>query len=161
MTTMKCRVDGRIDWPGAGLNSSKSRAQSTAAGVGARAALLGAAGDDPATGRRAEMNWINKVLLLAGGLAVATTFLSYLIGLGWLSLIVALPTFVSVTVLVPFFLGVHERRLAAERRLREGKRRRIPRSHMSRPAPAVGIGSRAPVAECGGRALEALPAAPD
>jgi hypothetical protein len=107
------------------------------------------------------MNWIHKVYVLAGGSAVATTFLSYALGLGWLSFTTALPTFVVVSVLVPFFLGVHDRRVAAERRVREGKRRRIPRSRISRPAPAMGIGSQAPVAERGGRVLEALPAAPD
>ena len=107
-----------------------------------------------------NMNWIHKVLLLAGGGAAAMTFVAYLTGLGSLSFIAALPTFVAVTVLVPFFLGVHDRRLAAERRLREGKRRRIPRSRISRPALAAGNWSRAPVAERGGRALEAPPAAP-
>jgi hypothetical protein len=63
-------------------------------------------------------------------------------------------------VLVPFFLGVRDRRLALQRRLRDGKRRRRPRNRVIRPAPAPSIGSRAPLAECGGRVVATLPAAP-
>ena len=113
-----------------------------------------------ATLERQGMNCIHKVLLLAGGLAVAVTLLNYALGFGWFSLIAGLPTFVAISVLVPFFLGVHDRTLAVARRLREGKRRRNPRKRMSRPVPAVAIAARAPVAERGGRAIATLPAAP-
>jgi hypothetical protein len=105
------------------------------------------------------MNWINKVFLLAAGLTVAMTLLNYSFGFGWFSAVAALPTFIAVSVLVPFFLGVRDRRLALQRRLREGKRRRKPRKRMMRPAPAP-IGRRAPLAECGGRVVAIFPAAP-
>jgi len=106
------------------------------------------------------MNWVGKVYLLAGGLAVAVTLLSYVSGFGWLSLIGTLPTFITLIVLVPFFLGVRDRRLAAEKRLREGKRRRVRRRGVPRPVPAVAIAARAPLAERGGRVFTTLPAAP-
>lgn len=106
------------------------------------------------------MNWIHKVLLLAGGLAVGVTVLSWALGLGWLSLIAGLPTFVAVSVLVPFFLGVRDRKLAVARRRREGRRRRNPRRRMSGPVPAVANAAWAPLAERGGRVRETLPAAP-
>jgi len=106
------------------------------------------------------MNWINKVFLLAGGLALATTFLSYAFGFGWLSLIAAMPIFVAVSVLVPFFLGLRDRRLAIENRRRQGRRRRGPRKRMTRPVPAAPNRARAPSAERGGRVLATLPAAP-
>ena len=77
------------------------------------------------------MNWINKVFLLAAGLTVAMTLVNYAFGFGWLSLIAAIPTFVALIVLVPSFLVVRDQRLAAERRRREGKRRKIPRRRMS------------------------------
>jgi hypothetical protein len=80
------------------------------------------------------MNWIGKVLSAAGGLAFAITLLNYALGFGWLSLIAALPTFMAVIVLVPFFLGVRDRRVAAATRLREGKRRR---RRKSRPGLAL------------------------
>ena len=106
------------------------------------------------------MNWINKVFLLAAGLALAMTLLNYALGFGWLSLIAAAPTFIAVSVLVPFFLGLRDRRLAVEKRRREGPRRRGPRRRMTRPAPAAPNKARAPLAERGGRVLAALPAAP-
>ena len=105
------------------------------------------------------MNWINKVFLLAAGLTVAMTLVNYAFGFGWLSLIAAIPTFVALSVLVPSFLVVRDQRLAAERRRREGKRRKIPRRRMSGPAPALN-GAVAPSAERGGRVLATLPAAP-
>jgi len=106
------------------------------------------------------MNWINKVLLLAGGVAATVTGLSYAFGLGWYSLVAGLPTFIAASVLVPFALVVRGQRLALKRRLHEGKRRRKPRGRMSGPAPAVSIGAQTPSAERGGRVLAALPAAP-
>lgn len=106
------------------------------------------------------MNWVGKVYLLACSLAVAVTLLSYLSGFGWLSFIATLPAFLAVTVFVPFFLGARDRRLAAEKRRREGKRRRAPRRRMSGPVPAVAIAARAPLAERGGRVVATLPAAP-
>jgi hypothetical protein len=106
------------------------------------------------------MNWVGKVYLLACGLALAVTLLSYWSDFGWISLIATLPTFLAVTVLVPFFLGARDRRLAVEKRLREGKRRRTPRRRMSGPVPAVAIAARAPLAERGGRVVVTLPAAP-
>ena len=105
------------------------------------------------------MNWINKVFLLAAGLTLAMTLVNYAFGFGWLSLIAAMPTFIAVSVVVPFFLGVRDRRLAVERRRRQGKRRKIPRRRMIRPAPALN-GAVAPLAERGGRVLATLPAAP-
>lgn len=111
-------------------------------------------------GRRQRMNWINKVFLLAAGLAIATTLLSYAFGFGWLSLIAASPTFIGVTVLVPFFLGLRDRRLVLEKRHRQGRRRRIPRKRMTRPVPAAPNKAGAPLAERGGRVLATLPAAP-
>jgi hypothetical protein len=106
------------------------------------------------------MNWIAKVYLLACGVAVAATLLSYSVGFGWLSFMATLPTFLAVTVLVPFFLGARDRRLAAEKRRREGKRKRAPRRRMSGPVPAVAMAARAPLAERGGRVVATLPAAP-
>jgi hypothetical protein len=106
------------------------------------------------------MNWINKVFLLAGGLALAMTLLSYAFGFGWLSLAAATPTFVGVTVLVPFFLGVRDRRLVAEKQHRQGRRRRSPRKRMTRPVPSAPNKAGAPLAERGGRVLATLPAAP-
>jgi len=106
------------------------------------------------------MNWIHRVLLLAGGLAVGVTLLGCALGFGWFSLSAGLPTFVAVSVLVPFFLGVRDRKAAVAKRLREGKRRRNPRRRMSRPAPAPANAAWAPLAERGGRVLETLPAAP-
>ena len=106
------------------------------------------------------MNWINKIFLLAGGLAAAAIVLGYAFGFGWYSLVAGLPTFIASSVLVPFFLVVRDQRLALKRRLHEGKRRRKPRRRMSGPAPAVSIGAQAPSAERGGRVLAALPAAP-
>ena len=105
------------------------------------------------------MNWINKVFLLAAGLTLAMALVTYAFGFGWLSLIAAIPTFVALSVLVPSFLVVRDQRLAAERRRREGKRRKIPRRRMMRPAPALN-GAMAPLAERGGRVLTTLPAAP-
>ena len=106
------------------------------------------------------MNWINKVFLLAGGLALAVTLLSYAFGFGWLSLIAAMPTFMAVSVLVPFFLGLRDRRLAIAKRHRQGKRKRSGRKRMSRPVPAAPHKAGAPLAERGGRVLATLPAAP-
>jgi hypothetical protein len=106
------------------------------------------------------MNWVHKVLLLAGGLAVGVILLNCAMGFGWFSLMAGLPTFFAVTILVPFFLGVRDRKLAIVRRRREGKRRKNPRRRMSRPVPAVASAARAPLAERGGRVLETLPAAP-
>ena len=106
------------------------------------------------------MSWVTKVYLLASGLAVGVTLLAYLSGFGWLSFIATLPTLLGVTILVPFFLGARDRRLAAESRRREGKGKRAPRRRMSGPAPAVAIAARAPLAECGGRVDATLPAAP-
>ena len=106
------------------------------------------------------MNWINKVFLLAGGLAAAMTLLNYALGFGWLSLIAGLLTFIAASVLVPFFLVIRDRRLALKRRLDPGKRRKKPRRRMSGPAPAVATAARAPLAERGGRVLVALPTAP-
>jgi len=106
------------------------------------------------------MSWVNRVFLLAGILAVAATLLTFLCGFGWLSLMAALPTFIAVSVLVPFFLGVRDRRLTVERRLRQGKRSRNPKRRMQRPAPAVVAVARAPLAERGGRVFATLPAAP-
>lgn len=106
------------------------------------------------------MHWIKKVVLFAVGLAVAMTALGYALGFGWLSLLPALPTFIAASVLVPFFLGVRDRRLALTKQLNQGRRRRKPRKRLSRPAPAISIGERAPSAERGGRVQSALPAAP-
>ena len=106
------------------------------------------------------MNWIQKVLLLAAGLAASVTLLNWVLGFGWLSLMAGLPTFIAVSVLVPFFLGVRDRKLAVARRRREGRRRRNPRRRISGPVPAVANAARAPLAERGGRVLETLPAAP-
>lgn len=106
------------------------------------------------------MNWINKVFLIAAGMALAVTLLNYALGFGWLSLILAMPTFVAVSVLVPFFLGRRDRRLAVEKRRRQGRRRRSPRRQMTRPVPATLNKVGAPLAECGGRVLVSLPAAP-
>ena len=106
------------------------------------------------------MNWIGKVCLLACGSSVAVTLLSYVCGFGGLSFIATLPTFLAVTVLVPFFLGARDRRVAADRRRREGKRRRVPRRRMTGPVPAVAIAAQTPLAERGGSAVAALPAAP-
>ena len=113
-----------------------------------------------ATSERQGLNWIHKVLLLAGGLAVGVTLLNWVLGLGWLSLIAGFPTFMAVSVLVPFFLGVRDRKLAVARRLREGRRRRNPRRRMSRPVPVVANAVQVPLAERGGRVLETRPAAP-
>jgi hypothetical protein len=106
------------------------------------------------------MNWINRVFQVAGSLTAAVILLAYAFGFGWYSLATGLPVFLAASVLVPFFLVVRDQRLAVKRRLREGKRKRNPRRRMSRPAPAVAIAARAPVAERGGRVLAALPAAP-
>jgi len=83
------------------------------------------------------MNWVSKVLVLAGGLATAVTLASYALGFGWLSLLASLPTFIAATILVPFFLGVRDRRVAAERRMREGKRRTLRKRRISDPASAL------------------------
>ena len=104
------------------------------------------------------MNWINKVFLLAAGSTLAMTLVNYAFGFGWLSLIVAIPTFVAVSVLVPVLLVVRDRRLAVERRRREDSGGRF-REGGSRPAPALN-GVVAPLAERGGRVLATLPAAP-
>ncbi len=106
------------------------------------------------------MNWLHRVLLLAGGVAAGVTLLGYALGFGWFSLSAGLPTFVAVSVLLPFFLGIRDRKAAVARRLREGKRRRNPRRRMSRPVPAAAHPARAPLAERGGRVRETLPAAP-
>jgi hypothetical protein len=106
------------------------------------------------------MNWINKVFLLAAVLAIAMTLLGYALGFGWLSLVVATPTFIGVTVLVPFFLGLRDRRLVLEKRRRQGRRRRIPRKRMTRPVPAALNKAGVPLAERGGRVFATLPAAP-
>jgi hypothetical protein len=106
------------------------------------------------------MNWITKVFLLAGGLALAVTLLSYAFGFGWLSLIAAMPTFIAVSVLAPFFLGLRDRRLAIEMRRRQRRRKRGGRKRMTGPVPAAPNRARAPLAERGGRVLATLPAAP-
>jgi len=105
------------------------------------------------------MNWINKAVLLAAGSTLAMTLVNYAFGFGWLSLIAAMPTFIAVGVLAPFFLGVRDRPVAVETRRRQGKRRKIPRRRMIGPAPALN-GAVAPSAERGGRVLTTLPAAP-
>ena len=108
-----------------------------------------------------SMTWIARVLLLAGGLAAAATALSYAFGFGWYSLLIAgLPTFVASSVVVPSVLVVREQRVALKKRLLRGTRTRKPRGRVSRPAPAVSSEAQAPSAECGGRVLAALPAAP-
>lgn len=108
------------------------------------------------------MNWINKVFLRAGGLAAAMTLLSYALGFGWFSLLAGLLTFIAASMLVPFFLVIRDQRSALKKRLDPGKRRRKPRRRLLGLglAPAVSIGAQAPLAECGGRVLVALPAAP-
>jgi hypothetical protein len=106
------------------------------------------------------MNWIYKILLLAGGLATAVTLGAHGLGFGWFSLVAALPTFIASSVLVPVFLVIRDRRLAAKRRLHLAKRRKRPRRRLSGPVPAVSIEARAPLAERGGRVLATLPAAP-
>lgn len=83
------------------------------------------------------MNWIGRVLLLAGGLASSMTLLGFAFGFGWASLIAGPPAFLAVIILVPFLLVVRDRRVAAKRRLRDGKKRRTPRRRMSRPPPMV------------------------
>ena len=105
------------------------------------------------------MNWINKVFLLAAGLAFAITLLIYAVGFGWLSLIAAMPTFIAVSILVPFFLGLRDRRLTTEKRRRQGRLRRGGSKRMTGPVPAAPNRARAPMAERGGRALATLPAA--
>jgi hypothetical protein len=105
------------------------------------------------------MNWINKVFLLAAGSTLAMIPVNYAFGFGWLSLIEAMPTFIAVSVLAPFFLGVRGRPLAVETRRGQGKRRKVPRRRMIGPAPALN-GAVAPLAERGGRVLATLPAAP-
>ncbi len=106
------------------------------------------------------MKWLNKVFLIAGGFAAAVTVLAYTLGFGWFSLVAGLPTFVASSVLVPFALVIHDRRLALKKRLHQGKRNRKPRRGTSRPASAVSIETRTPLVERGGRVLAALPAAP-
>jgi fatty acid desaturase len=107
-----------------------------------------------------KMDWLNRVFLIAGGFAAAVTFFAYTLGFGWFSLLATLPAFVGSSVLVPFALVVHDRRLALKKRLHQGKRSRKPRRKTSRPASAVSIETRAPLVERGGRVLAALPAAP-
>ena len=106
------------------------------------------------------MHWMDKVFLFAAGVSVATTILSYSAGFGWLSLVAAIPAVLGVIILVPFFLGQRDRRLAMEKRRLHGRRRRGARRRMTRPVPAAPNKAGAPLAERGGRARSALPAAP-
>jgi len=117
-----------------------------------------------ATLGKQRMNWINTVFLRAGGLAAAATLLTYALGFGWFSLLVGLLAFIAASLLVPFFLVIRDQRLALKKRIDPGKRRIEPRRRLSGLGlgltPAVSIGARASLAECGGRVLVALPAAP-
>ena len=106
------------------------------------------------------MSWLNKVFQIAGGLAAAVTVATYAFGFGWFSLITALPAFIASSVLVPFALVAHDRRLALKKRQHQVKRSRKPRRRTSRPASAVSAETRTPLVERGGRVLAALPAAP-
>lgn len=107
---------------------------------------------------RQRTTWLNRIFLLAGGVAAAATILGYASGFGWYSLVAALPTFVASSVATGFVLALRDQRLAIKKRLLQGKRRR--KSRGRRPAPAVYVGAQAPSAERGGRVLAALPAAP-
>ena len=58
------------------------------------------------------MDWTTKVFLLSGWLAVAAVvLLKFALGLGWYALVAAPPTFLAISVLVPFFLGVRDRHM--------------------------------------------------
>ena len=106
------------------------------------------------------MHWMDKGFLLAAGVSVAATLSSYSAGFGWLTLIAATPALLGAIILVPFFLGRRDRQLAIEKRRLQGRRRRGARRRMTRPAPAAPNKAGAPLAERGGRARSALPAAP-
>jgi hypothetical protein len=52
---------------------------------------------------RRSVNWINKILLLAGGLAAMVTLVGHGLGFGWLSPVAGLRTFIVSSALAPVF----------------------------------------------------------
>jgi len=166
---MQRRAGGRVDSAprAAPLSSLKVNAQDVAGKARGAPVLLRSAAATQSKTRasattleRQRMNWLNKVFRIAGGFAAAATVLTYALGFGWFSLVAGLPTFIASSVLVPFALVLHDRRLALKKRQQQGKRSRKPRRRTSRPASAVSIETRAPLVERGGRVLAALPTAP-
>jgi hypothetical protein len=107
------------------------------------------------------MHWINVVWILAAALsAAAMALFAFALGLGWYGLIAGPPVFVVVSVLVPFFLGVQDRkREAAVKRDQRNPSRFIGRQPIgtrtkkstNQPAPAVANAMKAPWAESAGR----------
>ncbi len=108
------------------------------------------------------MHWINVVWILAAALsAAAMALFAFALDFGWYGLIAGPPIFVVVSVLVPFFLGVQDRkREAAVKRHQLRPRHSIRRQAMgtptnkraNKPAPAVANAMKASWAESAGRA---------
>jgi hypothetical protein len=122
----------------------------------------------PHLGRRAmrasrrSTRWVNVVWIAAAALSTAVTALfQFVLGFGWYALAAGPPTFLAVSVLVPFFLGVRDRRegIAEPRDQRPrgvvSRGRRQPadsrRSIKFKPAPDVAHATKALTAESAGR----------
>src|SRR6185295_9751056 len=111
---------------------------------------------------RQRMHWVNVVWILAAAAgAAAMALFAFVLGFGWYGVIAGPPIFVIVSVLVPFFLGVQDRkREAAVKRHQLRPRHSIRRLAMgtpikkktNKPAPAVAKAMKASWAESAGRA---------
>ena len=108
------------------------------------------------------MHWINVVWILAAAAsAAAMALFAFALGFGWYGLVAGPPIFVVVSVFVPFFLGVQDRkREAAVRRHQLRPRHSIRRQatgtptkmNANKPAPAVANAMKASWAVSAGSA---------
>ena len=108
------------------------------------------------------MHWINVVWILAAAAsAAAMALFAFALGFGWYGLVAGPPIFVVVSVLVPFFLGVQDRKREAavkrhQRRPRHSIRRQATgtpiKERANKPAPAVAKAMKASWAESAGSA---------
>jgi hypothetical protein len=107
------------------------------------------------------MHWINVVWILAAALsAAAMALFAFVLGAGWYGLIAGPPIFVIVSVLLPFFLGVLDRKREAAVKRDQSKPSRFigrppigtrTKKSTNQPAPAVANAMKASWAESAGR----------
>jgi hypothetical protein len=107
------------------------------------------------------MHWINVVWILAAALsAAAMALFAFALDFGWYGLIAGPPIFVVASVLVPFFLGVQDRKREAAAKHEQRKTSRFIgrqpigtpiKKRVNQPAPAVANAMKASWAESAGR----------
>jgi len=107
------------------------------------------------------MHWVNVVWIVAASISgAAITLFAFALGFGWYGVIAGPPVFVIVSVLLPFFLGIADRKreVTAKRDARKPKRplTRQPiakptKKPAHKPTPAVAPAMKASSAESAGR----------